>query len=241
MPEAMVIDLSHWNSIPDSLVPAREAGIIGVIHKATEGSTNVDDKMRARHFLAKEAKMLWGLYHFLRPGSITDQVDHFLRVSEPFMDENTILVADHEDVNVPLAKLQVFLNTVKNKTGKTPLIYSGHLLKEQLFGAPNQRLSCFPLWLAQYGPKAELPPGWVEYFLWQYSQEGQVAGIDGDCDVNQGKDRDTIDRLWRFYAGGRKPGPTPPGPSVVKVLVPPGVKVVIDTYYPEGEPTNGNG
>ena len=42
------IDLSHHNVIPQSLKPAKQSGIVGVIHKATEGTSYVDDGDIAR-------------------------------------------------------------------------------------------------------------------------------------------------------------------------------------------------
>jgi lysozyme len=233
--EAMAIDLSHWNTIPENLVAAKEAGIIGVIHKATESTTKVDDKLEARYKLAKDAGLLWGVYHFMRATSITQQVEHFLKTAAPFMDEETILAADHEDGSVSLAKLQIFLNEIKARTGKTPIIYSGHVLKEQLGGKANPQLARCPLWLAQYGPEAKLPPGWTEYFLWQYTQKGEVPGVKPPTDLNQGfQDRETLRAQWLFYAvgGGAKPEPEPGPPEapVVKVIVPRGTKVVVDEY-----------
>jgi len=96
------IDLSHWQTIPQSLVPAREAGILGVIHKMTEGSGYVDDKADNRYYLAQEAGLLWGLYHFVQPGDMAQQVDHFLHSAAPYSDENTLFVLDWEVSSVSL-------------------------------------------------------------------------------------------------------------------------------------------
>lgn len=77
MPQATIIDLSHYNVV-ESLVPTAQAGIRAVIHKATEGMGSLDEKCAARRYLAGEADMMWGLYHFLRPGSMEDQAENFL-------------------------------------------------------------------------------------------------------------------------------------------------------------------
>src|SRR5262245_32071305 len=71
------IDLSHHNTIPESLQDARRSGILGVIHKATEGSSYVDSKVDARFWLARDAGMMWGVYHFVRPGDMDQQVGFF--------------------------------------------------------------------------------------------------------------------------------------------------------------------
>jgi lysozyme len=46
-------------------------------------------------------------------------------------------------------------------------------------------LAAYRLWLSQYGPKAVLPKGYKEYWLWQYSDKGEVPGINAPVDVNQ--------------------------------------------------------
>src|SRR5262245_29309111 len=96
------IDISHHQTIPESLVPAAQAGIIGVVHKATEGTSYVDDKMDNRRYLAQEAGLLWGLYHFVRGGSMDAQVDHFLDAAAPYSDANTLLALDWEVSDVSL-------------------------------------------------------------------------------------------------------------------------------------------
>src|SRR5262245_54459817 len=52
---------------------------------------------------AMNAGLLWGAYHFLRPGSIPAQVDFFLKIAAP--DNATLLALDHEDGRVPLIRL----------------------------------------------------------------------------------------------------------------------------------------
>src|SRR5215471_10072334 len=98
MPSPNVIDLSHWNVV-ESLIPTATAGIKGVIHKATEGMGSIDDKCAARRYLADEAGLKWGLYHFVRPGSMSDQVENFLdrAKSAGVYDDRTLVVLDWED------------------------------------------------------------------------------------------------------------------------------------------------
>jgi GH25 family lysozyme M1 (1,4-beta-N-acetylmuramidase) len=83
MPKPIVIDLSHHNVIPHDLNDARASGIAGVIHKVTDGLSFVDEKFNSRYSLARDANMLFGAYHFLRPGMIdTQQADRFLQIVE---------------------------------------------------------------------------------------------------------------------------------------------------------------
>src|SRR5262245_36970475 len=129
MPKPMVIDLSHHNVIPESLLPAKQSGIVGCIHKLTEGSSYVDDKVASRLYLAKKAGMLWGLYHFLRPGDVEQQAEFFLDKAHELgvIDADTLLAADHEDEGVSGQELKAFLDALEEMSGRSPVVYSGHV------------------------------------------------------------------------------------------------------------------
>ncbi len=88
-----IIDLSHWQENVDFEL-AKESGIIGVIHKATQGLKYVDSKYAKRRKKAEEEGLLWGAYHFGTEGNGKNQADHFLKtVGES---KNTILALDIE-------------------------------------------------------------------------------------------------------------------------------------------------
>lgn len=205
MPDPIVIDLSHHNTIPSSLKPAKDAGIIGVIHKATEGQTIKDSKVDSRQALARDAGLLFGLYHFIRPGNITGQVNNFLAVYTRYDPKSLLVALDYEDMGVSLSDCENWLRQVEAATGKKPVMYSGHVLKEKLGDVAHPVIngSMYPLWLAQYGSKAELPPGWKNYWLWQYTDKGTVAGVNPPTDLNAGE----VDRVREFWAGVAEPVP----------------------------------
>lgn len=209
-----VVDLSHWNMISESLEEAAAAGVLGVIHKCTEGMSPPDDTVVARHSLARDAGMLWGIYHFLRPGSMVDQVQHFLAEAKErgVLDERTLVACDYEDDRVSLDDVVRFLSTLAQESGRSPVLYSGAILKEQLGGRADPRLTGYRLWLAQYATKPVLPAGWSSYWLWQYSDGSAgpkphtVPGISSpvDCNDYQG----TADALRAEWAGA---APAPGG------------------------------
>lgn len=187
MPTPMVIDLSHHNVVPESFAATKAAGIVGIIHKATEGTSYVDDKVEARRYLAMQAGLLWGVYHFVRPGSMSDQVEHFLRNAPA--DQNSLYALDHEDPAVSLAQAQEFMELVEAATGLAPVLYSGHVLKKQLGGRdPGPALTRFRLWLAHYtASEPTLPPGWADYYLWQWTDQGSIPGVNPPTDLNAAK------------------------------------------------------
>ena len=57
----VVTDLSHHNEI-SSFKDAYNAGLQGIIHKATEGTSYVDAKYESRKSEAIKAGFLWGAY-----------------------------------------------------------------------------------------------------------------------------------------------------------------------------------
>lgn len=180
-----VIDLSHHNTIAKDLTAAKDAGVRGVIHKLTDGVAMSDNTAKARKFLCDQAGLLWGLYHFLRPGNPKTQAAFFLDKAARLevLDDNTLLTCDFEKV-IPLVDVLHFLQAIESATGRSPVLYSGNYLKDA-GGAP----ACPPivryrLWMPQYGLKAVLPKGFDAYWLWQWTDKGSVPGIAGNVDLN---------------------------------------------------------
>ncbi len=229
---ALVIDLSHHNTIPSSLVLAREFGVRGVIHKATEATGFTDSKVQARYVLAKEAGLLWGLYHFMRPGKIEEQAKYFLNVARNLgvIDEYTLLACDHEDSGVSLNDVLLFMQIVEEGAKRAPILYSGHVLKEQMAKKPVMELTKYRLWLAQYSSQPTLPEGWNEYWIWQYTDKGEVSGITPPTDMNK-YDYDEDDLKVEWSGNGEEeviPMPIPPERKIVRVIAPEGVKIVVE-------------
>jgi hypothetical protein len=73
----IVVDLSHHNGEVD-LGEARDAGIVGIIHKATQGETFADAAYAGNRKKAADAGLLWGAYHF---GSGGDDVKRLISFS----------------------------------------------------------------------------------------------------------------------------------------------------------------
>ena len=182
----LVIDISHHNTVT-SFADLYLSGIRGVIHKASEGATFVDKTYAKRRKDALAAGLLWSAYHFADNSTVANQVSNFLRSAQP--DENTALALDWEDKGartMTLAQAKEFLQLVFDRTGQRPMVYGGNTIKEALGGRPDAFLNRHRLWLCQYGDKAVCPPGWDDYFLWQYTEHGRIAGMaaDGNVDLN---------------------------------------------------------
>jgi lysozyme len=185
-----VLDLSHHNTVTN-LQAVKDAGIWGVIHKATEGTGYIDPKYagRAKGFL--ELGFLWGAYHFLHPGNVKAQVDFFLRVAG--VHDNMLYALDWELSSTGTASeadAEAFMRDLEIATGRKGVVYSGNVAKEQISGV-NAELGACRLWLAQYGAHPSTQASWHNnVWLWQYS-DGVVGptphgcpGVTGGVDTN---------------------------------------------------------
>jgi len=204
-PLNVVIDISHHNANPD-FQQAKVAGILGVIHKATQGLTYKDPMYLTNRQKALDAGLLWGAYHF---GDGTDgaaQADFFLSAATPGPD--TLVVLDFEPntqgATMSLDGARAFVSEVNTNLGRFPGLYSGSLIKQQLGNNTDPILAqCF-FWLAQYGSTAVVPANWPTWTLWQYTdgnvgpQPHSVTGI-GNCDRDKfNGDSDDLNKLWRL-------------------------------------------
>lgn len=200
----VVVDVSHHNGNID-LGKAKAAGIVGVIHKATQGTSMVDNMYQQNRTKAQAAGLLWGAYHFATLGDGAAQADFFL--SKAAADPQTLLVLDFEpngNSTMTLDQARAFVSRIKDVTGKFPGFYSGSLIKQLLGGKPVDPLlaQCF-LWLAQYGPAPKnIPATWPTWTMWQYTdgvlgpQPHSVDGI-GNCDRDQFNGTvEDLQKLW---------------------------------------------
>jgi lysozyme len=187
----VVIDLSHHNQINDVTLLAR-SGVMGVIHKATQGTRFVDPTFAEHRKLIEDAQLRFGAYHFGIAGDAIGQAEHLLDVAG----DNTLLVLDLEGnpqgFDMALEEAEEFVHHIADRTGRFPGLYSGHTLKEMLSAAnirdPKQTvLSHCWLWIAQYAQRPLIPVIWERYALWQYTdgavgpEPHQVDGV-GRCD-----------------------------------------------------------
>ncbi len=244
MPKLNVVDLSHWNTVK-SFPQMKAGGIVGVIHKVTEGTGFLDKTYAKRELDARAAGLGWAAYHFLKPGNIEAQMRWFIQNVSP-VPAGMQLVIDYEDPKCTLDELRAAVKSIRAQVKNAQVvIYGGSLLKEQLGNTKDDLLGSCALWLAQYTagtptwPKAT----WPVWTLWQYS-DGSVGGTPRDVpgtvppiDCNQFNGSDEACARWFGLAvePNPQPGPEPqpepePGPApgvAVNMTVPDGVTVEI--------------
>jgi lysozyme len=194
-----IIDIHHATSIDFERVKA--AGIVAIIHKATEGATFRDDEYRDRKRKAKEMGFLWGAYHFSTGADVRDQVENFLLQAEP--QEEDLMALDFEPSNGPdmtIAQAREFVTLIRDETGRFPVIYGGHTLREGVGNEPDSILANCPLWYARYRATAIGIPRqiWPTYTLWQYT-DGNVGpdphSVDGIGRTDRNRFQGTTEQL----------------------------------------------
>jgi GH25 family lysozyme M1 (1,4-beta-N-acetylmuramidase) len=158
----------------------------------------------------KSAGMVRGAYQFFRASDDPiQQADILLgKIGTP---ENGDLaptldleVTDGQSASVIVSKVKQWLEHVKAKTGRTPMIYTSPGFWPSV-GNPD--LSAYVLWVAHWGTTCPtIPPGWNGFTFHQYSDSGSVSGISGavDLDVFNG-DQAALDKL----ASNNTPPPPP--------------------------------
>jgi lysozyme len=172
MPDGLnaVVDVSHHNGDPN-FAELKAAGILGVIHKATQGSTGADPTYASHQAAAQSAGLLWGAYHFGTGEDGVAQADNFLSVVGDTSGQ--VIVLDFEPnttgPSMSLEEARAFVTHVKDRTGRWPGLYSGHYIKDLLGTGTDPVLGSCWFWLAQYGPTAVVPPNWPQWTLWQYT------------------------------------------------------------------------
>ena len=187
----IVIDVSHHNGIP-SFQQAQANGVLGVIHKASNGANVGDAMYKTNRPLVKNSGLLWGAYHFGTGEDGVAQAENFLNRAQP--DDDTILVLDFEEnplgSNMTLEDARDFIVHVQQATGRSPGVYGSNYLKSCLGTNVDPVLQQCWLWLAQYGPTAVVPHCWSSWTLWQYTDgttgptsPHSLPGI-GHCDQN---------------------------------------------------------
>jgi len=186
MPVPVVIDIHH-NDPVNSFAAVKAAGIVAVIHKASEGMHFRDNMYAHRRPVFLDYGLKWGAYHFFH-GEGKAEADFFLSVAEP--DENTVVALDWETTpggyTPNAARARDFLERIEEKLGRKAVIYSGNVAKEQIHGK-DAYFGSHRLWLAQYSPHWKVQQSWEKPWLWQYGSEAthdRCPGIGGYCDVN---------------------------------------------------------
>ncbi len=203
----LVIDIYHGDVVND-FYAVKDFGIVGVIHKASEGTAFPDEAYPIRRKLATDLGLKWGAYHFFHGLQPVMEADFFLATAQP--DADTLIALDWEnwpdDTHAPdAAAARAFLERIEDKLGRNAVIYSGNVAKEQLRGVDSY-FGSHRLWLAQYATAWKVQESWTSPWLWQNNADTygpgprRIPGIKGNCDNNTIVDPMTTEQLLAEWA-----------------------------------------
>ena len=159
----------------------------------TQGGLNLDKQFEKNIQGALEAGLDVGVYFFsqaISPEEAEEEADFVLAALEGY--DLTYPVAydwepiepgngartDNMDSGTLTQCAKAFCARIREK-GYAPVIYLNQDLGYLTFDL--EELADIPIWLAEYG---ETPDFYYDFDLWQYSHTGQVAGIEGNVDLN---------------------------------------------------------
>jgi len=166
--------------------------------KATEGVTFQSSEYENQYDGSAEEGLIRGAYHFALP-HVSDgvtQAEFFVENGGDWVEDGQTLPGALDIEYNPYGEtcydltttemqewIWDFSDTYLDLTGRRPSIYTtanwwNSCVDSDEFGE-------HPLWVAHYGAETpNLPDGWDEYTIWQYTSSGAVAGMEGDVDRN---------------------------------------------------------
>ena len=175
------IDVSVYQGDID-YAKVKSAGIQVVYIKSSEGSNFVDPYFEKNYLNAKANGLYIGVYHYVRARTVEQakiEAQFFVSLFSgksidcmPAMDFETFGNLTKYEIN----QIGItFLNTVKDLSGKEPVIYSNSYTAKYVF---DDVVTKFPLWVAQYEVNyPDVNGNWNTWVGWQYTSRGIVSGI----------------------------------------------------------------
>ncbi|WP_051539814.1 GH25 family lysozyme [Clostridium ihumii] len=179
------IDISNWQGDID-YSKVKASGIKIAYMKASEGSNYKDAFLEQNYSRAKKQGLKVGFYHFFR-GDALNEARYFVECIKNKVSDCLLALDIEVDCGMDKSTLTTacitFLEEVKRSTGKNVVVYTYTSFANSSL---DSRLSKYPVWIAHYG--VETPgynPIWTSWVGFQYSDKGQVNGVNGNCDVNE--------------------------------------------------------
>ncbi|MCT9003524.1 glycoside hydrolase family 25 protein [Streptomyces rhizosphaerihabitans] len=180
--------------------------------KITEGTTYTNPKWVAERKTARDAGLVTGFYHFIRPGNVTKQADYFL--SKITLRTGDILALDWEDPAVSCAQKDAWIRYVQKKAPSHRVI----LYCNYDFWT-NRETTSFAgdgLWIAHYNGKPGNPGIKASWRFHQYTSTPI------DTNIGNFADKAAL-RTWAETSSsgtGPTPKPRPSKPAYVPPAFP---------------------
>ena len=183
------IDVSDWQGYID-YSQVKNSGIDVVYIKASQGNSIKDPYFEINYENAKANNLKIGFYHFLTATTVeeADQQATFFASVISGKQADCKLAMDYEqfdgiDTQLINQIAMAFMQKVEELTKKQVIIYSDLYNSESTFN--SELASQGELWLAYYGDYRNLEnvnSSWNTFIGVQYTDQGNVAGINGNVD-----------------------------------------------------------
>lgn len=180
------IDVSRYQGYID-YSSVRASGIEIVYIRSSLGNSYVDPYFRQNYNNAKANGLKVGFYHYVIARNVTEAREEarFFASTISGLQPDCLLAMDFEQLN-GLSNYEVnqislaFLQELENLTNKRAVVYSDSYNANNVFDSTIA--SRYPLWLAQYGVSSPNPGNWSNWIGWQYTDKGEIPGINGYVD-----------------------------------------------------------
>jgi lysozyme len=202
------IDVSHYQGLVRWDRVAK-AGIHFAYVKATAGKYFVDTRFHENWHGMRTGEIYRGAYHFFYAADDpVEQAKHFVATIRelkptdlpPVLD---VEILDHTSDSELLDGILIWLKMVEKALGRTPVVYTDPIFGDRYL--KDERLSKYPLWIADYSSKVgEVPAPWKKkgWTFWQHSQKGIIAGVEEAVDLSIFNG--SVIELEKFIAASRQ-------------------------------------
>jgi GH25 family lysozyme M1 (1,4-beta-N-acetylmuramidase) len=200
------VDVSYYNGTID-WAKAKAAGVQFTFIRVSDGTAFKDPRFATYWAGAKAAGVVRGAYQFFRPAQDPiAQADLLVDTMGALDDGDLSPVIDVEATGglgpaSVAARVTTWVNRVKARTGRTPIVYTGKYFWRDQVGASTAQQDA-ALWVAQYTSLCpDLPAPWTRWTFWQYSESGSMPGIPGQVDMD--RFNGSLADLQAFAGGGK--------------------------------------
>ncbi len=172
-----------WEKIADS---NEKQKVDFVMIRSTAGKNHRDRFFTSNWRDSKKTELIRGAYHYFRPNENSlEQAEFYIKNVKlkpgdlpPILDIEEL--SDVQSENSLILGLKLWLDKVEEHYGIKPILYSGAYFYNKYL---KKDFSDYTLWVANYNP-VNIPINNTDWLFWQYSDEGNIAGIKGPVDLD---------------------------------------------------------
>ncbi|WP_446897387.1 glycoside hydrolase family 25 protein [Clostridium sp. LBM24168] len=190
------VDISNLNgTVNMNLI--KNAGNSFVIAKATEGSTFVDKFYSYNIKNARALELITGAYHFARFTTKEKAIKeaNFFKSIVAETEPDIVALDFEQKVNGDITDTCLAFMDAVSDIAPTLIYCNPSWIKDHL----NTRITKYPLWIAHHEVLSPTFALWTDYTLWQFTDKGQISGVNGYIDLNY-----MVEDFYNSIKGGKK-------------------------------------